>query len=76
MTAPTLDTARARAAAFQAAARIWRHGMDAMDRMSVADAARACFEPGGPSLAELERRIRADRATRLAGRTTRSRTAA
>lgn len=64
MSAPTLDAARARAAAFTAAARVWRHGLDAMDRMSPAAAARACYQPGGPSLAELERRIRADRAAR------------
>ncbi|MFE0727063.1 hypothetical protein ACFW2X_02210 [Streptomyces antibioticus] len=53
-----------RAAAFDAAARTWREGMDAMDRMSIADAARACYRPGGPSLAELEQRIAADRAAR------------
>lgn len=50
--------------AIRAAARIWRHGLDAMDRMSVTDAARACYTPGGPSLAELEQRITADRAAR------------
>ncbi|WP_406014361.1 hypothetical protein OG520_22320 [Streptomyces sp. NBC_00984] len=50
--------------ALREAARIWRHGLDAMDRMSVADAARACYSPGGPSLAELEQRITADRAAR------------
>ncbi|GAA5056307.1 hypothetical protein [Streptomyces similanensis] len=66
MTAPAdLDVARARAAAIKAAARIWRHGLDAMDRMSIPDAARACYEPGGLSLAELEQRITADRAARL-----------
>ncbi|MGW2130420.1 hypothetical protein [Streptomyces coelicoflavus] len=64
MTAPDLATARVRAAAIREAASIWRHGMDAMDRMSVADAARACHTPGGPSLAELEQRISADRAAR------------
>ncbi|MEU7419710.1 hypothetical protein [Streptomyces antibioticus] len=53
-----------RANATREAARIWRHGMDAMDRMSVADAARACYESGGPSLADLEQRIRDDRAAR------------
>ncbi|GGW68233.1 hypothetical protein [Streptomyces griseoloalbus] len=63
-TAPTLDAARDRAAAITAAARAWRHGLDAMDRMPVAAAARACHEPGGPSLAELEARITADRAAR------------
>lgn len=65
MTAPALDTARRRAEALKAAARVWRQGTEAMDRMSVADAARACYQPGGPSLAELEARIRADRAARL-----------
>jgi hypothetical protein len=60
----SLDSARVRAAAIAAAARVWRHAMDAMDRMSVADAARACYQPGGPSLAELEYRICADRAAR------------
>ncbi|WP_409473120.1 helix-turn-helix domain-containing protein [Streptomyces sp. HC307] len=35
--------------------------------MSVADAARACYQPGGPSLAELEQRIRTDRADRTSG---------
>ncbi|MGC0427649.1 hypothetical protein RKD32_004004 [Streptomyces sp. SAI-195] len=64
MTAPSLDTARARAAAIREAAGIWRRGLDAMDRMPVPDAARACYTPGGPSLAELEQRIRADRAAR------------
>jgi hypothetical protein len=64
MTTTSLDTARTRAAAIREAARIWRHGMDAMDRMTVADAARSCHVPGGPSLAELEHRIRADRAAR------------
>ncbi|MEU3096889.1 hypothetical protein ABZ690_19385 [Streptomyces sp. NPDC006967] len=63
-TAPTLATARDRATAITAAARAWRHGLDAMDRMSPAAAARACYQPGGPSLADLEKRIRADRATR------------
>jgi hypothetical protein len=66
-TAPALTTARARAAAITAAARAWRNGLDAMDRMTVAAAARACYEPGGPSLAELEQRIRADRAARTPG---------
>ncbi|MEV8065286.1 hypothetical protein AB0P32_03915 [Streptomyces sp. NPDC085995] len=68
MTAPAdLDTARVRAAAIKSAARIWRHGLDAMDRMTVTDAARACYQPGGPSLAELEQRITADRAARHRG---------
>jgi hypothetical protein len=53
-----------RRAAIREAARIWRAGLDEMDRMTVADAARACFSPGGPALAELEQRIRADRAAR------------
>ncbi|MFF9284833.1 hypothetical protein [Streptomyces griseosporeus] len=64
MTAPNITTARTRAAAIKAAARVWRTGLDQMDRMSPAAAARACYVPGGPSLAELEQRIRADRATR------------
>ncbi|MCZ9353218.1 hypothetical protein NGM36_26210 [Streptomyces mutabilis] len=55
----------ARAAAIREAAGIWRRGNDALDRMPVADAARACHVPGGPSLAELEQRITADRATRI-----------
>lgn len=63
-TAPTLTAARDRAAAITAAARAWRHGLDAMDRMTPTAAARACYQPGGPSLAELERRIAADRAAR------------
>lgn len=50
--------------AIRAAARVWRAGMDAMDRMTVEDAARACYVPGGPSLPELVRRIAADRAAR------------
>ncbi|NEC25166.1 hypothetical protein G3I20_00910 [Streptomyces sp. SID8111] len=66
-TAPTLTAARDRAAAITAAARAWRHGLDAMDRMTPAAAARACYQPGGPSLAELETRIRADRAARTRG---------
>lgn len=65
MSAPaSIDTARRRAAALDAAARVWRHGLDAMDRMPPAQAARACYQPGGPSLADLEQRIRADRAER------------
>jgi hypothetical protein len=60
----SLDAARVRSAALTAAARIWRHGLDEMDRMSPAAAARACYQPGGPSLTELEQRIRADRAAR------------
>ncbi|MGC5007448.1 hypothetical protein [Streptomyces sp. DT203] len=56
--------ARVRADAVRIAARIWRHGLDAMDHMTVADAARACFVPSGPSVAELEQRITADRADR------------
>ncbi|RMB83679.1 hypothetical protein [Streptomyces shenzhenensis] len=67
MTARSLAAARDRAAAITAAARTWRHGLDAMDQLTSADAARACYQPGGPSLAELERRIRADRATRARG---------
>lgn len=54
----------ARRAAIRAAARVWRAGMDAMDRMTVEDAARACWTPGGPSLDELTARITADRAER------------
>ncbi|MEV4966694.1 hypothetical protein AB0886_09840 [Streptomyces sp. NPDC024062] len=53
-----------RRTAIRNAARIWRTGLDGMDRMSVTDAARACYTPGGPPLAALEARIRADRATR------------
>ncbi|MFF2014036.1 hypothetical protein ACFVWY_33925 [Streptomyces sp. NPDC058195] len=47
-------------------ARIWRTGLDAMDQMTVTAAAHACYSPGGPSLAELEQRIKADRAARIA----------
>ncbi|MFE5851979.1 hypothetical protein ACFQ61_01965 [Streptomyces sp. NPDC056500] len=61
MTAPPIT----RQDAMRAAARIWLDGMAAMDRMPLAEAALACFVPGGPSLAELERRIAADRAARL-----------
>ncbi|MDK0520348.1 hypothetical protein [Streptomyces sp. ML-6] len=57
-------TALRRRQAIRDAARIWRHGLDAMDRMTVADAARACHQPGGPSLADLEQRITEDRAAR------------
>jgi hypothetical protein len=53
-----------RRTAIRTAARIWRAGLDSMDRMTVADAARACYSPGGLPLAELERAIRADRAAR------------
>ncbi|MFD7107713.1 MULTISPECIES: hypothetical protein [Streptomyces] len=35
-----------------------------MDRMTAQAAARACFVPGGPSPAELEKAIRTDRAAR------------
>lgn len=63
--AECIAAARAvREEAMYRAARILRAGCDAMDRMSVADAARACYTPGGPSLAELEQRITADRAAR------------
>ncbi|MFD7064395.1 hypothetical protein [Streptomyces sp. NPDC059906] len=55
-----------KAAAIREAARIWRRGNDALDRMTVPDAAHACHVPGGPSLAELEQRITADRAARTA----------
>ncbi|NED35575.1 hypothetical protein [Streptomyces sp. SID8499] len=54
-----------KAAAIREAARIWRRGMDDMDRMTVTAAARACHQPGGPSLAELEARITADRTARI-----------
>lgn len=54
----------ARREAIRAAAHVWRSGMDAMDRMTVEDAARACHVPGGPPLTELEDRIRADRKER------------
>ncbi|MEU8950930.1 hypothetical protein [Streptomyces sp. NPDC048489] len=64
----SLDAARTRTAAFRAAARIWRHGLDAMDHQSTADAARACHQPGGPSLDELHQRITADRADRASSR--------
>lgn len=59
-----LNRAAIKAASIHEAARAWRHGLDAMDRMSVPAAARACYQPGGPSLAELEARITADRAAR------------
>lgn len=57
-------TALARRRALQAAARVWKSGQDAMDRMTVAEAASACYTPGGPPLAELEQRIAEDRAAR------------
>ncbi|MEU0037214.1 hypothetical protein [Streptomyces sp. NPDC006333] len=63
----SLDAARTRTAAIRAAARIWRHGLDAMDYQTAADAARACHQPGGPSLDELQQRITADRADRATG---------
>ncbi|MGW7706325.1 hypothetical protein [Streptomyces sp. NPDC054771] len=56
--------AKVRADAMRNAARVWRAGQDAMDRMTVPEAARACYCPGGPPLAELEQRIRDDRAAR------------
>ena len=66
MTAPA---SLSRRTAIRAAARVWRAGLDAMDRMSVQDAARSCYTPGGPTLQDLERAIAADRAGRaLAGR--------
>ncbi|MFC9050060.1 hypothetical protein [Streptomyces anthocyanicus] len=64
-----LTRAAIKAAAIREAAGIWRRGLDDMDHMTVPDAARACHVPGGPSLAELEQRIRADRAERLNRRT-------
>lgn len=60
MSVPSLP----RRQAMQAAARAWRTGCDAMDRMTAQAAARACFVPGGPSPAELEKAIRTDRAAR------------
>lgn len=57
-------TALVRRRALQAAAREWKSGQDAMDRMTVAEAAHACYTPGGPPLAELEQRIADDRAAR------------
>lgn len=48
--------------ALDAAARILADGLALRDSMSPADAARAAWTPGGPSVAELEQRIRADRA--------------
>ncbi|MWA12594.1 hypothetical protein [Streptomyces sp. BA2] len=60
MSAPSL----VRKQAMRAAARAWRAGSDAMDRMPVQAAARACYAPGGPSVDELEQAIRADRAAR------------
>ncbi|MGW2591990.1 hypothetical protein ACWCXC_17225 [Streptomyces sp. NPDC001515] len=53
-----------RRAALRRAARVWRAGLDSMDRMPVEAAARACYVPGGPSLLELQKRIAADRAAR------------
>lgn len=61
MTAPANLTRRD---AIRDAARVWRAGMDRMDRMSVTEAARTCYVPGGPPLRELETAIRADRAAR------------
>jgi hypothetical protein len=60
----SLGAARIRTAAISAAARIWRHGLDGMDHQTAADAARACHQPGGPSLEELQQRITEDRAAR------------
>ena len=54
----------ARRQAMRAAARAWRSGCDAMDRLTVVEAARACYSPGGPSMDELERAISDDRAAR------------
>jgi hypothetical protein len=69
MSTVSLDARRHRAEAIRDAARIWRTGLDAMDRLSVADAVEACYSPGGPDRAELARRIRADRAARTLHRT-------
>jgi hypothetical protein len=63
-----LDAHRRRGEAVHRAARIWRTGLDAMDRLSIADAVAACYSPGGPDRDELARRIRADRASRTAHR--------
>lgn len=64
MNAPSLTRRRA----IRTAAHAWRTGCDHMDRLPVATAARACYVPGGPSLADLERAIRADRAARTSRR--------
>lgn len=61
MTPPSL----VRRQAIRAAATTWRQGCDAMDRMTVEAAARACHAPGGPSIDDLEQAIRDDRAARL-----------
>jgi hypothetical protein len=60
MTAPSLT----RRQAMRAAALAWQSGCAAMDRMTPSAAARACYVPDGPSLAELEAAIRADRVAR------------
>ncbi|MGI5450550.1 hypothetical protein ACQEVM_38395 [Streptomyces sp. CA-243310] len=60
MTTPNLT----RRHAVRAAARTWWTGCEAMDRMSVEAAARACHVAGGPSLAELVAAITTDRAHR------------
>ena len=61
MTAPATFTRRT---AIRAAARVWRAGLDAMDGLTVQEAARACHTPGGPTLRELEQAITADRSAR------------
>ncbi|MEU7340579.1 hypothetical protein [Streptomyces sp. NPDC007074] len=68
MSAVSLDAHRARNQAVRGAARIWRAGCDAMDRLSVPDAVEACYSPGGLDRAELAALIRADRADRAAHR--------
>lgn len=51
-----------RAEAIEAAGQILAAGRRAQAQLSVADAARAAYTPTGPPLAELERRIAAERA--------------
>lgn len=48
--------------ALTAAARIYADGLALRDSMTPADAAAAAWRPGGPSVEELEERIRAQRA--------------
>jgi hypothetical protein len=47
--------------AIERAARALADGIALRDSLTPADAARAAWTPGGPSIAELERQIRADR---------------
>lgn len=58
-----------KAEAIAAAATCFAEGRRQRDSLPVAEAARRAFTPGGPPLAELERRIRALRTQAVASST-------